>query len=53
MRENEERFKEAQRHAGIGSWRYLPGGTLIWSDQMSELFPLPRDVRPHSTPWCR
>ena len=46
MRENEERFKEAQRHAGIGSWRYLPGGTLIWSDQMYELFPLPRDVAP-------
>ena len=46
MRENEERFKEAQRHAGIGSWRYLPGGTLIWSDQMYELFPLPRDVPP-------
>ena len=46
MRENEERFKEAQRHAGIGSWRYLPGGTLIWSDQMYELFPLPRDVLP-------
>jgi two-component system, cell cycle sensor histidine kinase and response regulator CckA len=46
IRENEERFKEAQRHAGIGSWRYLPDGALFWSDQMYELFPLPRHVPP-------
>jgi PAS domain S-box-containing protein len=43
-RENEERFREAQRDAGIGSWRYLPDGTLIWSDQMYELLPVPRGV---------
>ena len=43
-RENEERFKEAQRDAGIGSWRYLPDGTLVWSDQMYELLPVPRGV---------
>jgi PAS domain S-box-containing protein len=43
-RENEERFREAQREAGIGSWRYLPDGTLVWSDQMYELLPVPRDV---------
>jgi two-component system, cell cycle sensor histidine kinase and response regulator CckA len=43
-RENEERFKEAQREAGIGSWRYLPDGTLVWSDQMYELLPVPRGV---------
>ena len=43
-RENEERFREAQRDAGIGSWRYLPDGTLIWSEQMYELLPVPRDV---------
>ncbi|HET9270598.1 MAG TPA: PAS domain-containing protein [Vicinamibacterales bacterium] len=43
-RENEERFREAQRDAGIGSWRYLPDGTLVWSDQMYELLPVPRGV---------
>jgi len=43
-RENEERFREAQREAGIGSWRYLPDGTLVWSDQMFELLPVPRGV---------
>jgi PAS domain S-box-containing protein len=43
-RENEERFREAQRDAGIGSWRYLPDGTLVWSDQMYELIPVPRGV---------
>jgi two-component system, cell cycle sensor histidine kinase and response regulator CckA len=43
-RENEERFREAQRAAGIGSWRYLPDGTLLWSDQMYELLPVPRGV---------
>jgi two-component system, cell cycle sensor histidine kinase and response regulator CckA len=43
-RQTEERFKEAQREAGIGSWRYLPDGTLLWSDQMYELMPVPRGV---------
>jgi PAS domain S-box-containing protein len=43
-RENEERFREAQRDAGIGSWRYLPDGTLVWSEQMYELLPVPRGV---------
>ena len=43
-RENEERFREAQRDAGIGSWRYLPDGTLVWSDQMYELLPVPTGV---------
>jgi PAS domain S-box-containing protein len=43
-RENEERFREAQRDAGIGSWRYLPDGTLMWSDQMYELLPVSRGV---------
>jgi PAS domain S-box-containing protein len=43
-RENEARFREAQRDAGIGSWRYLPDGTLVWSDQMYELLPVPRGL---------
>jgi PAS domain S-box-containing protein len=43
-RENERRFREAQREAGIGSWRYLPNGTLVWSEQMYELLPVSRDV---------
>jgi PAS domain S-box-containing protein len=46
LRESEARLNEAQRNALIGSWRYLPDGTLIWSDQMYELFKLPRDVPP-------
>ena len=44
LRENEHRFEEAQRDAGIGSWRYLADGTVIWSSQMYELLPVPRDV---------
>jgi PAS domain S-box-containing protein len=44
LRESEARLNEAQRNARIGSWRYLPSGTSTWSDQMYELFKLPRDV---------
>jgi len=44
LRENEHRFEEAQRDAGIGSWRYLADGTVLWSSQMYELLPVPRDV---------
>lgn len=46
LRESEARLNEAQRNALIGSWRYLADGTLIWSDQMYELFKLSRDVPP-------
>jgi PAS domain S-box-containing protein len=44
LRENERRLEEAQRLAGIGSWRYLPDGTLVWSDQMYALMPVPRGI---------
>ncbi len=44
--EKERRLNEAQQNARIGSWRYLPDGSLTWSDQMYELFKLPRDVPP-------
>ena len=44
LRESEARLNEAQRNARIGSWRYQPDGTLNWSDEMFELFRLPRDV---------
>ncbi|MBZ0201528.1 MAG: PAS domain S-box protein [Ignavibacteria bacterium] len=43
LRESEERLKEAQQTAKIGSWKYIPGKPLIWSDQMFELFSLPRN----------
>ena len=46
LRESEARLNEAQRNARIGSWRYLPDGTLIWSDEMFELFKLARGVQP-------
>jgi len=44
LRESEARLNEAQHNAHIGSWHYIPGGTFIWSDEMYELFKLPRDV---------
>jgi len=44
LRESETRLRQAQRNARIGSWRFVPGEPLIWSDQMYELFKLPRDV---------
>ncbi|MEW5881951.1 MAG: PAS domain S-box protein [Pseudomonadota bacterium] len=44
LRTSERRLREAQRHARIGSWRYVPPDTLDWSDQMYELFQLPREV---------
>lgn len=40
--ESEERLKEAQQTAKIGSWRYIPGEPLVWSEQMFELFNLPK-----------
>jgi PAS domain S-box-containing protein len=44
LRTSERRLREAQRQARIGSWRFVPPDTLDWSDQMYELFQLPRDV---------
>jgi len=44
LRESEARLNEAQHHAHIGSWRYLPPATFIWSDEMYQLWKLPRDV---------
>lgn len=44
LRESESRLNEAQHHAHIGSWRYLPPATFIWSDEMYQLWKLPRDV---------
>ena len=42
LRESEARLNEAQRNARIGSWCYKADGTLIWSDQMYELFSFSR-----------
>lgn len=42
--EGESRLNDAQRFAKIGSWRYEPDGKLIASDQLYELYNLPRDV---------
>ena len=41
LRQSEARLNEAQRNAQVGSWQYLPGQPLVWSDQMFELFQLP------------
>lgn len=46
LRESEARLREAQRDARIGSWRYLADGRFTWSDEMHELFQIPR----HETP---
>jgi PAS domain S-box-containing protein len=44
LRASEARLNEAQHNASIGSWSYVPGGPLIISDEMYELYKLPRDV---------
>ena len=44
LRESESRFREAQHAAHIGTWHYVPGGENTWSDEMYELFKLPRVV---------
>lgn len=44
VRESEARLNEAQHHAHIGSWCYLPPATYIGSDEMYQLFQLPRDL---------
>ena len=44
LRESETRLNEAQHTAHIGNWRYLPDGTVTWSEEMYELYQLPRDV---------
>lgn len=46
LRESAALLSEAQRSAGIGSWRYRPAGTFILSCYMYELFGLPRDAAP-------
>ncbi|MBI1949517.1 MAG: PAS domain S-box protein [Deltaproteobacteria bacterium] len=43
---NEERLKEAQRNAHIGSWLYVPGQPFIWSDETYDLYELPRGAPP-------
>ncbi len=48
LRMSELRLNQAQHHAHLGSWHYLPGGTLIWSREMYELYKVPPDVIPTS-----
>ncbi len=43
LRESEVRLNEAQHNAHIGSWRFVPPHTTIWSDEMYELFQLPHN----------
>ena len=45
LRESERRLNEAQRLARIGSWQSVVGRPLILSDQMYELFKLPRGAQ--------
>lgn len=44
LRESEARLNEAQHSARIGSWCYLSDGSLTMSDEMYDLYKLPRDV---------
>ena len=44
LRESETRLKEAQHNARIGSWCYRFGGSLTMSDEMYDLYKIPRDV---------
>jgi PAS domain S-box-containing protein len=46
LRQSEARLKEAQHNAHIGSWMYRPGEPFTVSDELYELFKLPRDVVP-------
>jgi two-component system cell cycle sensor histidine kinase/response regulator CckA len=46
LRDSEARLNEAQHSAHIGSWQYQPDGTFILSDEMYELYKLPRDAPP-------
>jgi len=42
LRTSEARLREAQHNAHIGSWFYQPPATFEWSDEVYELFKLPR-----------
>jgi PAS domain S-box-containing protein len=46
LRESEARLNEAQHSAHVGSWTYRPGKPFTVSDELYELFKLPRDVVP-------
>ena len=51
LRQSEARLNEAQHNAHIGSWHYFADGTLIHSDEMYELYKLPRDRPPTIEFW--
>jgi PAS domain S-box-containing protein len=42
------RLRETQRSAQMGTWRYLPDGSMVVSDQMAELFQLPPGTRTYA-----
>jgi PAS domain S-box-containing protein len=44
VRESEARMNEAQNNAHIGSWRYVPGESFTLSDEMYNLYKIPRGV---------
>jgi len=44
LRDSESRFRRAQHAAHIGTWRYVPGQPIHWSDETYELFKLPRAI---------
>jgi PAS domain S-box-containing protein len=44
LRESEARMNEAQHNAQIGSWRYVPGMPFTLSDEMYNLYKIPRGV---------
>jgi len=46
MRDSEQRLNEAQRIAGVGSWRWDRSRLIHWSDQMYELHHHSREIKP-------
>ncbi|MEB3280021.1 MAG: PAS domain S-box protein [Lyngbya sp.] len=51
LRTSEDRLKQAQRVANVGSWEFIPStGEIIWSEEMFRLFGLePQQSEPNST----
>ena len=42
LRESKDRLKRAQQVAKLGSWVWYPNGRIIWSDQMYDMYQVPR-----------
>lgn len=45
LRESKDRLKRAQQVAKLGSWVWYPDGRIIWSDQMYDMYQVPRGTK--------